>query len=895
MSWIYHVSWILEYTPAMKQYIEIKKQYSDCILFFRMWDFYETFFEDAKICSKVLDLVLTSKNKNSENSIPMAGIPYHSSDKYIPKLISKWYKIAIAEQTTSPVPWKIVEREVVSVITPWTYIQESNKNFTNVAAVSYLANKDWFFYHLAWGDFSVWEYRTKSFKSIEDMQKFIMIIKPVEIIVDMDFPQKDEFIVVLQNIISSLISIFDLPANPDRFVMNMTKTQTLQSFGRALESGRLNAFSILLHYFTHTQKGWIFNIVKVGLHSLENGVLFDEVTIRNLEIFNSSYEQSEKYSLIWILDKTKTVWWSRLLRYILANPTKNLEDLNWRLDNIQYYFKDLSLARNINHSLGQVMDIPKMISSLLYKKLTPLTFLKLRNTFQILLDWNVIVNELTRLGLDGNTLKVVQDYFSFLKWFLKEDVNEDMDYICDGYNQEVDELRKIAYHSDDLLLKYQQELLSLTGVGNVKIKYILNQGYFIEVTNKDIQGFESRLDELKDNDSEKFVLMRRNTLKWAQRYTSKYLDSIQYKAIEAKDQLRKMEFKLLGEARENLANISVEMSDFAEKVSRLDVLVAQAILAYEKKYVRPSLYKWYDTSIKWWRHPVIEEFLPRDQQFIANDLYMQKDGNVEINPEIRQKIETNHEDAGFLHVVTGPNMWGKSTFLRQNALIVLMAHCGLFVPADECRISLVDGIFARVWSGDVIAKNQSTFMTEMIEVANIINNATESSFVIFDELGRWTSTYDGLALTRSILEYLAKNIACKTLIATHYHELIEMEKYISWVKNYSVSVYETEKEVVFMKKIIKWWASKSYGLDVAKLAGIRNDIVDQAKEYLYSLEINKSKWNNNSAMELFSSQIIQKIDPKFEKIRTMINSFDINNMTPIQALQLLEKIKGDLR
>ncbi len=500
-----------------------------------------------------------------------------------------------------------------------------------------------------------------------------------------------------------------------------------------------------------------------------------------------------------------------------------------------------------------------------------------------------MLDEIKRLGCDSSTLAVIEELYNYLNKVIKED-----EYVKDGINKEIDDFRKIAYNSDEMLMEYQQELVKLSNVSNVKLKYVINQWYFIEITNKDIELFESNLWSIAETKwIDKFDLIRRNTLKWSQRYTSRYLDEVQWKVLSAKEALVNHEFALLEEVKNTISTMTSELNNFANYIARFDLYTSHAIFSSENKLVKARYIDDWNIEIKDGRHLVIERYLKDNQQFIPNNLSMCMDSSRAQNDE--------GDDSWFVHVVTWPNMGGKSTFLRQNALIVLMAHCGLYIPADMANISLLDGIFARVWSGDIIAKNQSTFMTEMVEVANILNNATEKSFIIFDELGRWTSTYDWLALTKAILEYVTTEIKAKTLIATHYHELINLENQYKWIKNYSVSVYETDKDIVFMKKIVKWWASKSYGLDVAKLAWVPNMILERANENLEWLQNEKiypstsSGWQIGKNEELFkASRFLQKIDPRFEKIETLIKSFDINNMTPLQAIQLLEKIKKEL-
>lgn len=870
-------------TPAMRQYVDIKKKHSDCILFFRLGDFYEVFFDDAKLCSKLLDLVLTSKNKNKPNPIPMAWIPYHSSEKYIKKLINYWYKVAIAEQMTNPVPGKIVEREVVSIITPGTYLSDDNKWFSYIVALYSQTYKDWTNYHISWWDFSIGEYTTKSFHTVEEMQKFVCQLNPSEIIFDINFLEKGEIQNNLKNSLNSLISLYDIPFNPEEYILQQTRIQTLSSFGTALEEWRLNAFALLINYIKNTQKSDLYNIVKVSFHQTDKKVLLDDITIKNLEIFSSSYESNEKYSLAGVINTSKTAGWSRLLYHILANPINDIDELRVRLSHIEYYQNNIELTEEIHKILSYMSDIPRLLTRIIYKKTLPTLFVKIRFVLWLFFKDinNNLIFEMERIGLHIDDKNNVYDIFALLNNLLKDDdeVNDTIDFIKDGYNNNIDNLRSIAYHSDDLLIQYQQDLVNLTGISNIKLKFIMNQWYFLEVTNKDIEKFEAKLYSIKNEldleEKEKYTIERRNTLIGSQRYTSAYLEIIQNKVLSAKEELISAEFKLLAEIKEKLTDIMISFNNFYHKISWLDIYTSHALLARDNNFIKPDLKKESNINIKLWRHPVIERYLDNNQHFIPNNL------NI-------------WDNTSFLHIITGPNMGGKSTFLRQNALIILMAHCGLFVPANEAKIGLVDWIFARVGSGDVIAKNQSTFMTEMIEVSNILNNATKNSFIIFDELGRWTSTYDWLALTKAILEYVAKEIKAKTLIATHYHELIKLEWNLNWVKNYSVWVYETEKEVIFMKKIVEWWASKSYWLDVAKLAGISQSIIDQAKKNLEQLEISKHNSNNQKQQLWLDFEVKVKSDPRFEKIKQIIESLNINEITPLQALQILSKIQWEL-
>ena len=877
-------------TPAMKQYVETKKQYADCILLFRIGDFYETFFEDAHICAKVLDLVITSKNKNSEDPIPMAWIPHHSVDKYTPRLIAAGYKVAIAEQTTDPVPWKIVERVVTRIITPGTSVQDNQKQDTAyLVSITTTNEKLWFFYHIAWWDFILWEYTTKTFDDLGKLQKFVLQLQPAEIIIDTDIQMKDDLSKPFHQYLRSLISVHWVPDDAEHYVATTCNVQNITSYWKALQWGRLQAMALLLDYLKYTQKTVLTTIAKIGYHSSEGLVLMDDVTIKNLEIFASSYELSAKYSLFGILDNTKTAWGSRLLRQLLASPTCSKAELDWRLSKIESYFES-NITSWIHSFFSNFSDIPKLLTLISYRRLTWTPFVRLRSVlFYSLfgLNWEIL-EELKKLRFDWEIVDSLKWLYHLLERALKEDwkILWDQNYIADWYDEEIDALRKFAYHSDEVLMVYQKELVSTTWINNIKLKLITNQWYFLELTTKDSEDFEQFLaSHPQANDIEwKYEIVRRQTLKGNQRYTSTYLDWLQWHIIEAKEKLDAKELAVLVSLQQEVLMHMKELYFLAEKLAWLDLFTSHAIFAKEHQFVKPEITEKSTIEIQGWRHPVIEAFLPKDEPFIPNGLAIGEDEKNEY---------------GLIHVITGPNMGGKSTYLRQSAIIVLLAHCWLFVPAQSAKIGLIDGIFARVWSWDIIAKNQSTFMTEMIEVANILNNATEKSFIIFDELGRWTSTYDGLALTKAILHYLLREIKAKTLIATHYHELIALEKENPCIKNFSVWVYETEKEVVFMKKISAWWANKSYWVDVAKLAWIPSSILDEARSLLKELEQTKNLWKSNVqwwSMQqwLFKMNEWSTHEAEYKKLKTMLKGMDLNMITPLQALQILVKIKEDL-
>lgn len=883
-------------TPAQKQYMDLRNQYKDCILFFRMGDFYETFYEDAKTCAKLLDLTITTRDRTSKTPIPMAGIPYHAADKYIAKLVWFGLKVAIAEQMSEPKAWQIVDRAVTQVITPATFIEESKKEFLYIAAIAYAwlpIGNEHTPYQCVRGDVTVGTYRTHSFSTLADLIHHLAQIQPRELVIDIDFPESQAVREQMTNHLSqssshasgTLVSTYDIPADADGLLRHVFGVQTLASFWAALEQGRAHAMALLCNYLQRIQPHALQTIVRVQYDARDNHVMLDAVTIRNLELITSQYEWSKKYSLLWVIDHTSTALGARLLREVLLHPVQDATVIHTRQTHIESYMQHLSDARCAQEILRRMLDLPKIVSTLLYKKCAPTIFWKVRYALGLLYEENEFVAKaLMQIGTSSQAIQAAKGYHDFLVALLKDEwLNDDIDYIRDGYSTDIDELRKIAYHSDGLLLDYQQELVTATGISNVKVKYVSNQWYVLEVTPKDTDAFEAA--SIKGDPKREMI--RRQTLKTGQRYTSVYLDELQHKVLGAQFQLRSREQALIEDARTRLVEVVAALQQVAEWIAWLDIYTSHALRASEKKYVKPEIVTDGVLHIVWWRHPVIEEYLPHDQDFIPNDV----------------AIWGWADDATWLlHIITGPNMWGKSTFLRQSALIVLLAQCWLYVPAVSARIPMIDGLFARVWSGDVIAKNQSTFMTEMIEMANILHNATARSFVILDELGRGTSTYDGMALAQAIVQYIVQHIGAKTLFATHYHELIALQNSLPGIQNFSVSVYETDTDVVFMKKIVRGWASKSYGLDVAKIAGIPSVIVDTAKKYLSihesqtDLPATKSNWAAAN-LPLFDMHIDRDAitaKTELDRIKRVLDSIDPNNMTPMQALAMIGKLKGEM-
>lgn len=873
---------MIKLTPAMQQYVDLKQQNPDCILFFRLGDFYEVFWEDAQLCSKLLDLVLTAKSKTSDNPIPMAGMPYHSIDKYIAKLIKAGYKVAIADQMSEPKPGQIVQRAITSIITPGTYIDEKQSSDNTILCISNQSYGNTTIYHLARGDFIAGEYWTQSCDSLTSLHQIVTLTHPREIILHKTSPFIKELAESLKTQPNTVISYRDMLDNPEQFITSMLKIQSINSFGQSLAEHRATSFALLLHYLHKTQQQDIRTVYRISFYRPGDYVLLDDVTIKNLELFHSSYDQDSQYSLFWILDTCQTSSGSKLLKSILAHPLKNIDHITTRQFHIAHWMDEFDQAQAISRLLGWLYDIPRLLTRLIYKVPHYQSFQRLRIVLHTLLyggNGNGCKQELLAIDttLQRQHLTAIEEKLNDILKADDELSNNTDEYIRTGYDTTIDELRNLVHHTDQILLQYHQQLINHLDTSEVKIVFVSNQGYMIEVTPKNIKLLESRRQEW----DEYFDFERRQTLKTGQRYSTPYLDQLQIQLLWARDKLAKQEFILLKQLQ---ADITIEyhhLAQLAEAVAYLDVYTSMGIFAKQHQYTQPTLTAKDQTNIIQARHPVIEAQLGVTESFIPNDLH--------INQEI--------------HLITWPNMGGKSTFLRQHALIILMAHCWLFVPAREATIKLVDGIFARVGSGDIIAKNQSTFMTEMIEVANIINNATPQSFVIFDELGRGTSTYDGLSITRSIIEYFATQIQCNVLVATHYHELIALADSYDTIKNFHVGVYDNDHEVIFLKKVLPGGMEKSYGLEVARLAGISKPILEQAKQYLgqytstpslllsekgdHKTKSPSSMFGEGLGWGLYDDSLDQA---RLQKILALLDNTDINTMTPVQAMQLLMKM-----
>jgi len=879
----------MKLTPAQQQYLDIKKNYKDAILFFRMWDFYEVFYDDAKICAKVLDIALTTRDKNSKTPIPMAWIPYHAVDKYLPKLIQAGYKVAIAEQVWEVVPWKVVERKVTQVITPWTYVkEEKNENYI----LSCLSNK--WKYFLAWWDISEWIYHIQEVDNLDTFKDTIFKIYPKEIVLPLNIENKEEIEDFIWKFLNPYITHWTVPYHFEDLLKNKLQISSFDSFWKALDADEKKQVLAMLFDYVESLNQYV-NVFKVKYEESIDYVYFDMLTIKNLEILQSNYDQDKKHSLLAILDHTVTSAWKREFKQWVLHPLKNKNIIDERLLGFEYFMNNEELSNKIKEKLKEVYDIERLYYLINFKQNSPFHWLKLKISLSAIKNISILDNKYIDFPkkLD-NLLNELE------KWLKDWDFSLDKDFIKDGYSEEVDKLRQLAYHSDQLLISYQQELIQKLGVP-VKIRYVNNQWYLIEVTKKDAKKFEenankilSHLDSSESHQVSLWDFARKQTLKSAERYVSNYLKEIEEKSLDATFRLQEKEKEILETWKEYLKQHGNLLESLAKQVAMVDIFVNVWKFFKDNNYSKPKISLENDwIKIIWGRHPVIEKFLPQDEEFIENNLEM-----------VSKRNWKNKNEEDIVHIITGPNMWWKSTYLRQNALILLLAHCGLYVPARKCETYILSWIFARVGSWDVLVKNQSTFMTEMIEVANILNNADEKSFIIFDELWRWTSTYDGLAISQAVVEYIVEKLKAKTLFATHYHELINLEKKYPWkVKNFSVWVYENWENIIFLKKILPWWADKSYWIYVAKLAWLPDKIIEKAREIEKNIwecsrmSENKRKVVINPLFDFSENEVLQKDKEKiqkYEKIKQILESLDIYNTTPIKALEILEELKGNI-
>lgn len=878
-----------ELTPMMKQYMETKSQYQDCILFYRLGDFYEMFFDDALTASRELEITLTGKNCGQEERAPMCGVPYHAVESYLNKLVSKGYKVAICEQVEDPKTAKgIVKREVVRIVTPGTNLDtqaldESKNNY--IMCIVYIADR----YGVSVADITTGDYFVTELEDSAKLMDEIYRFSPSEIIcneafymsgMDLD-GMKDRLGITIY----SLDSWYFDDAVCRQKLLDHFKVSSFAGLGLAdYDCGVISA-GALLQYLLETQKNDLSNLTHITPYTSGKYMMLDSSTRRNLELCETLREKQKRGSLLWVLDKTKTAMGARTLRKYVEQPLIDKKEIEKRLDAVQE-LKDQAISREeLREYLSPVYDLERLIMKITYGSANPRDLTAFRTSLEMLPPIRYILQDMQCELLKSITedLDPLEDLCTLITNAIREEppiAMKEGNIIRDGYNEEVDKLRRAKSDGKDWLAKLENDEREKTGIKNLRIKYNKVFGYYLEVTNS-----------YKDLVPEYYT--RKQTLANAERYITPELKELEDMILGAEDKLYALEYELYTEVRETIAAEVERIQQTAKAVAALDVFASLALVAERNNYVRPKINEKGVIDIKEGRHPVVERMIPNDM-FIANDTYLD---------------DKKHR----ISIITGPNMAGKSTYMRQTALIALMAQVGSFVPAKSANIGISDRIFTRVGASDDLASGQSTFMVEMTEVANILRNATSKSLLILDEIGRGTSTFDGLSIAWAVVEYISDSrlLGAKTLFATHYHELTELEGKIENVNNYCIAVKEKGDDIVFLRKIVKGGADKSYGIQVAKLAGVPDLVINRAKEIVEELseedittrvseiatkdKVSKKKPKVKKYDEVDIAQMSLFDTVKDDDVLEELKNLDVGNMTPIDALNTIYRLQNKLK
>ena len=862
-------------TPMMQNYLDTKAKYKDCILFYRLGDFYEMFFDDAITVSKELELTLTGKDCGLEERAPMCGIPHHAINTYIPKLIEKGYKVAICEQLEDPRYAKgIVKRDVVKIVTPGTITDltmlDEKKN--NYIACIYMERKEC---AISFCDISTGEFFISSVKGVDVNTKIlneISRIAPSEIILSDSTKENAIFLKQFNKIFNIYVSTYN----------NEAKNELLNKIvlNKDIELSKLEdvAATLLLNYIEETQKGSIEQINNIEKYEIEKYMQLDTTTRKNLEILEANREKTKKGSLLWVLDETVTAMGGRALRHWLESPLLNIEEIKKRQNAVDVLYKSNIYRDELREILKSVYDIERLISKVVGGSVNARELTSLKNSLMRLPQLKKLLEKISSDTKDKyfieffETIDTLEDVYTLIDKAIVEDAGvtiKEGGIIKDGFSKQVDEYRMASSKGQEWLMELEAKEKERTGIKGkwLRIGYNRVFGYYIEVTN----AYKNQVPE------DRYI--RKQTLAGAERYVTEELKEIEEKILGAKEKLVDVEYDLFCKIREEVAQQVIRIQKTASIISILDVLSSFATVAVNNKYVKPEITQDGVIDIKNGRHAVVEKAL-KNEQFIPNDSYL-------------------NNDADRFLIITGPNMAGKSTYMRQVALITYMAQLGCFVPADSAKISIVDRIFTRIGASDDLAMGQSTFMVEMQELSNILENATKNSLVILDEIGRGTSTYDGLAIAWATVEYIAdkEKVGAKTLFATHYHELIELESKIEGVKNYSVEVKEKGDDVIFLRKITPGGADESYGIYVAKLAGIKRSVISRAKEILKYLEnVDLAKKTIDEKRKKITTEEVQvdMFNYKMAEVTSMLEKINLDELTPKDALEVLYKLKEKL-
>ena len=803
-------------TPLMQQYMLIKEQHKDCILFYRLGDFYEMFYEDAELCSKELEIVLTGKSVGQEDRAPMCGIPYHALDGYLSKLVSRGYRVAICEQVEDPKFAKgLVKREVVRIVTPGTNLNtqgldETRNNYlmavvhtTNAYGISIV--------DVTTGDYYVTEVDTER-KLMDEIYKWA----PSEIICNDTFFVSGIDIEALKNFNNMTLSPIEPWYFDDelcvRALKEHFKVASINGLGLKDYTIGVIAAGCVMQFLSETQKISLAHITKLTPYTYEKYMLLDSSTVRNLELTETIREKQKRGSLLWVLDKTKTAMGARLLRSYMEQPLIDFTMINQRLEAVSELKDNMISREEIREYLNPIYDLERLMSKICYKSANPRDLIAFRTSLSMLSPIKFLMQSFESDLLKGihEELDPLEDIFNLISNSISEEpplAVKEGGMIREGYNEEIDRLRRAKTEGKDWLMDLETKEREATGIKNLKIRYNRVFGYYLEVTN----SYQHLAPE---------TWIRKQTLANAERYTTKELKDLEDIILGAEDKLFSLEYNIFCDIRDQISLEVKRIQQTAKAIAKIDVYASLALVAEQNNYSKPEMNTSGSINIKNGRHPVVERMISHDM-FVANDTKLDNKNNR-------------------VSIITGPNMAGKSTYMRQTALIVLMAQLGSFVPADSASIGIVDRIFTRVGASDDLASGQSTFMVEMTEVANILRNATKNSLLILDEIGRGTSTFDGLSIAWAVVEHISNTsiLGAKTLFATHYHELTELEGRLEGVNNYCIAVKEQGEDIVFLRKIVKGGADKSYGIQVAKLAGVPASVLKRATDIVNELSGN---------------------------------------------------------
>ena len=878
------------YSPMMQHYLETKEQYKDCILFYRLGDFYEMFFDDAIAVSKELELTLTGKDCGQEERAPMCGIPFHAAENYITRLVLNGYKVAICEQMEDPKKAKgIVKREVIKVVTPSTNLSAQSLDETRnnyLCGIVYLGEKIGVsFIDYTTGDYFVTELENGS-ELIDELNKFV----PSEIIVNEYFNMSGidiSFVVEKLGIsVSALDNWYFDEDTCNNKLLSHFKLTTLDGLGlKDYSVGIISAGAVLL-YLYETQKNDLMHITSLAPYTTGKYMLIDSSSRRNLELVETLREKQKRGSLLWVLDKTKTAMGARTLRSMLEQPLINKASIEDRLNGIEELNNNAIDREEIREYLNPIYDLERLMTKISCKSANPRDLIAFRNSLEMIpYIKNIMGTFKSNLFKEAfEKMDDLQDLYQLVNNAIVDDppiAMRDGGIIKEGYSEEADKLRKAKTEGKEWLAQLEEREKQNTGIKNLKIKYNKVFGYYLEVTN----SFKNLVP---------VNWVRKQTLTNAERYTTEELKKLEDVILGAEDKLYSLEYDLFAEVREIIAGEVLRIRNTAKAIAMIDVFSSLSVVAQQNGYVRPKINEKGIIDIKNGRHPVVEKMINNDM-FVANDTYLDNSANR-------------------VSIITGPNMAGKSTYMRQTALIVLMAQVGSFVPASSADVGIVDRIFTRVGASDDLASGQSTFMVEMTEVANILRNATQKSLLILDEIGRGTSTFDGLSIAWAVVEYIAntKILGAKTLFATHYNELTELEGTLDGVNNYCIAVKECGDEIVFLRKIVKGGADKSYGIQVAKLAGVPDTVIERAKKLV--AELSDADISQKAKDIAQYSKKKEKMNEQYKKVDELevkqmtlfdtvgnddiieeIKNIDIGNMTPIDALNMLYKLQSKVK